>query len=74
METVTQIEGPALMALKIAILIFIFLYILFSIIVIRQVRAMTEALRVGFENPIKLVAILHFIFSVCVFILALILL
>jgi hypothetical protein len=56
---------------KIATLVFLLLYIVFSVVVIRQVRLMTDTLEVGFEAPLILVSFLHFIFAAGVFILAL---
>lgn len=55
---------------KIAVLICILLYIVFAVVIIRQVRLMTETLEVGFEKPIKLVALVHLISSLALFILA----
>lgn len=47
------------------------IYVLFSLIVVRQVQLMTDTLEVGFESPIRLIALLHLIVSLGVFILAL---
>ena len=74
MEGVGILEGPLLLAVKIGVIIFLLLYIVFAGVVIRQVRVMTETLSLGFERPIKLLAFFHFIFSLVVLVLALFLL
>lgn len=68
MEIFREITPSLLLIVKIAVLVFLFLYVIFASIVVRQVKVMTEALRVGFEFQIKLVAFLHFVVSVLVFI------
>ena len=68
------IEGIFSSFTKIGILFFLFLYIIFSIIVSKQVNSMTKTLEVGFEPALKSIATLHLIVSVCVFIYAMIVL
>ncbi|KKT32575.1 MAG: hypothetical protein UW21_C0021G0005 [Candidatus Woesebacteria bacterium GW2011_GWB1_44_11b] len=57
---------PALFALA--------LYIIFALVVVRQIQLMTETLEVGFEMPIKLLGFFHLLFAVGIFVLALIVL
>lgn len=59
---------------KIFILIAFFLYIIFSVVVVRQVELMTGTLEVGFETQLKLLSYLHLLFAVAVFLAALIIL
>lgn len=59
---------------KIGLIIFLFLYVVFAAIVIKQARLMTETLEVGFELQIKFIVFLHLIVSVATLILAFILL
>jgi hypothetical protein len=51
-----------------------FLYIIFAFVVQRQVNMMTNTLELTFEKPIKALAIIHLLFSIAVFILALLIL
>jgi len=74
MEQLFNLEGPLLLIIKIGVILFLLLYIVFAGVVTRQVRVMTETINVGFEKPIQLFAFFHFIFAVVVFVLALILL
>lgn len=67
MGSVGAITGSFGIFAKLGILFFLFLYIIFSIMVIRQVNVMIETLRVGAETPIKAVAYAHVILSVLVF-------
>lgn len=57
---------------KIMFLIGMFLYLVFGFVVIRQVGHMTKTLKVGFETPIRLLALVHFIASICLFIFSII--
>jgi len=74
MQDFGSIAPSIFILIKIAVWIFLFTYVLFSGVVIKQVRVMTQTLEVGFEKPIKLIALVHFIVSLTVFILALIIL
>jgi hypothetical protein len=71
MENLLGLELSLLFFVKIAILFFLLLYIVFAGVVIRQVRVMAETLQVGFEKPIKAIAFFHFLFSLLVFVIAL---
>lgn len=59
---------------KVFVLFAIFVYLIFSMVIIRQVGLMTDTLEVGFETPVKFAAALHFILALGVFILALVIL
>ena len=74
MEILGNFSGPLLLAVKVAIWLFLILYILFATVVIRQVRVMIETLKVGLDKPLKGIALFHLIFSVTVFVLSLIIL
>lgn len=71
MEEIIQTFGPTFwLVAKAAILLFLILYMIFATVVVRQVKLMTETLEVGFEKPIRTLALGHLIFSVLVFILS----
>jgi len=59
---------------KIFILIAFAVYILFSIVVVRQVNLMTDTLEVGFENQVRTLAFVHLFIAIGIFVLALIIL
>lgn len=59
---------------KIFILLALAIYLVFALVVIRQVNLMIATVEVGFEVPIRLLAWGHFLFAVGVFVLALVLL
>lgn len=73
-ELLSYIENPILVALKIAAVVFTLLYIVFAAILIKQVKIMTDTLRVGLENWVKVLVFVHFVFALGVFLLALIIL
>ena len=56
---------------KVLFLAAIGVYTLFSAVIVRQVQLMTDTLEVGFEAPVRIIAVLHFLVSIGVFILAL---
>ena len=60
--------------IKIFVLIALAIYMIFSLVVIKQVQLMTDTIEVGFEVPLRVISIVHFIFAVAVFLLALTLL
>jgi hypothetical protein len=61
-------------AVKIFFLIGLGVYLIFALVVIKQAQIMTESVKMQFEIPIKLLALIHFVFAVGVFIFALIVL
>ncbi|HCR35992.1 hypothetical protein A2130_00530 [Candidatus Woesebacteria bacterium GWC2_33_12] len=60
--------------LKVFILIFLVIYIIFAFVVMRQVQLMTATLEVGFEGQLKFLAFLHFLFAIAVFVFAILIL
>lgn len=59
---------------KVAVLFALFIYLLFAVIVVRQVKLMGETLNGNLNLPIKVIAWIHLLVSIFVFILALIIL
>jgi hypothetical protein len=49
-------------------------YIIFAFVIVRQVNTMTKTLEVGLESALRLVAVLHLLFSVGAFVAAFIIL
>lgn len=74
MEILTNLGIPVWSLLKIGILFALLIYVIFSVVVVKQVRLMTETLDVDFGKVIGAVATLHLIFAIFVFFLALIIL
>ncbi len=64
MNFLTSFEFSALYLIKIATIVFLLLYLIFALLVIKQVKVMTETLQVGFENQIKALVFFHFLFAV----------
>lgn len=59
---------------KLATLVVILLYIVFAYVIVKQVILMNETLEVGFEKTMKAIAYAHLIFSIFVFLLAVVVL
>lgn len=74
MEIVPFLGISVWLIAKIAALILLGMYLIFALVVVRQVQLMTDTIEVGFETPIRLFAYLHLIFAVLVFLAALIML
>lgn len=60
-----------LLIIKFGLIAFLFLYIIFAGIVVKQIQVMTKTVQLGFENFIRGIGILHFIIAVLVFIVSL---
>lgn len=58
-------------AVKIMFIIGMILYLIFGLVIIRQVGHMTKTLKVGFETPIRLLAWVHFFAAVGLFVFSL---
>lgn len=59
---------------KVFFLFALLIYIGFALVVVRQVQLMTDTLEVGFERPVRILALAHLIVSAGVFLLALVIL
>jgi len=64
-------EFTATLIAKIAILLILAIYAIFATVILKQVSLMTKTLEVGFETPIKFVAIVHFLLAIGTFLVAL---
>lgn len=69
-DTIPIINVSVWPILKVMFLVALGVYFLFAIVVVRQVQLMTDTLEVGFETPIRIVAVLHLILAISVFALA----
>jgi hypothetical protein len=59
----TASSGSVWLGVKAALVIGLILYNIFALVVIKQVKNMTDTLEVGFEGVIILISWLHFIFA-----------
>lgn len=57
--------------IKIAVLILLGLYIVFALVIVKQVKIMTDTLQLGFELPVKILSYMHLAFAAFVFLTAL---
>lgn len=60
--------------IKIFIIIFLTIYIIFALVVMRQVQLMTKTLEVGFENQLKFLSFVHLIAAIGVLVFAILIL
>ncbi|HJY98418.1 MAG TPA: DUF5657 family protein [Patescibacteria group bacterium] len=59
---------------KVLSLVLLGMYLIFALVVVKQVRLMTATLQLGFEGFVKFLALAHLIFAVIVFVAALVIL
>lgn len=57
--------------LKLMILIGFGIYIIFALVIVRQIQIMTRTIKTGIEMPILIVGLLHLGFALAVFLVAL---
>ena len=62
------------LVVKVAALILLGMYLVFSLVVVRQIKLLTDTLSLGFEAPIIMLGYIHLAFAVLVFLAALIIL
>jgi len=74
MQNIGNFGGPLWEVVKYAFLILLLIYLGFSLVVLRQAQMMIKTLAVGFDKPILVVAYLHLIFSIGIFLVALVVL
>ena len=74
METIPLIGISIWLIVKIFVLIALLFYLVFSFVVVRQVKLMIETVEVDFETQIKIISYVHLAFAAIVFIFALIIL
>ena len=60
--------------IKILIIIFLAIYVIFSLVLIRQVQLMTKTLEIGFEKQLQFFSFIHFLFAIGVLAFAIIIL
>ena len=65
---------PVWQIVKIFFLVGMGVYLVFAFVIIKQVKVMLSTIEIGFEAPIRILAWLHMLFAVFVFILALLIL
>ena len=59
---------------KIFVIFAMFIYLIFALVVVRQVKLMTDTLEVGFELPIRILSYVHLVFAVLVLLAAFVIL
>jgi len=74
METIPLIGVSVWLVAKIFVLLFLGIYIVFGFVVIKQINLMLNTIDVGFSLPIRFLGWAHLLFSIGVFVLALIIL
>ena len=74
MEVIPLLGISVWLAVKIFVLLFLGMYIIFALVVIRQIALMSGTLDMGLNLPIRFIGWGHFLFAVGIFVIALIIL
>jgi len=72
MQTLPLVNIAIWPIVKIMVLFGLSLYLIFALVVVRQVQLMTKTIQMNFETPVKFLAVGHLLFAVAVFLFALI--
>ena len=67
MEVIPLINISIWLIAKVFVLVALFLYLIFSLVVVKQVSLMTDTLEIGLEATLRLLAYLHLAFAILVF-------
>lgn len=59
---------------KIFVLFGLVIYLIFALVIVRQVQLMVDTVEVGFDVPVRVLSYIHLSFAVLVFLFALIIL
>jgi len=73
-EAILSGENAIFLLVKVGLIIFLLIYVVFAAVVIRQARMMTDTLEVGFETQIKFLVLIHFALAVLALVLSFIIL
>lgn len=74
MSELAQATPVFLLIAKGIVLLFLVIYIIFAVVVLRQIGLMTTTLKVGLEGTLRVFGYLHLILAIGLFLIALILL
>ena len=67
-------DSDVWMLVKILVLIGLSVYLVFALVIVKQVNHMTETLEVGFEKQLKAMTIIHLFFALGTIVVALLIL
>ena len=74
MNNITELYPTAWSLVKLGVIIFLVLYNIFAVIVVKQVRVMINTLEVGFEKPVVIISFVHLAISLFVLLFSLVIL
>ncbi len=60
--------------IKFFVIVFVVIYIIFSLVLIKQVQMMTNTLEIGFEKQLRFISVVHFLFAIGVLIFSILIL
>lgn len=74
METIPLLGISVWLVVKIFVMLALAIYIVFALVVLKQISLMISTVEMGFSLPIRLIGWAHLLFAIGIFILALIIL
>lgn len=73
-DLITNSENALFMIVKIGLILFLVVYLVFSATIVKQIKIMSETLTTGFEFYLRVAGFLHFMFALIVLVLAVVIL
>ena len=74
MEAIFTTDFNFWIIIKSLVLVLLGMYLIFGLVVVKQVQMMTHTLQLGFEKLVKTLAYIHLVFAILVFLAAIIIL
>lgn len=74
MDTIPLTNIQIWVVIKISAMVLLGMYLVFSLVLVRQVKLMTDTLQLGFESTVRGLAFFHLAFAVLVLLAAIIIL
>ncbi|CAN5345894.1 hypothetical protein BH10PAT1_BH10PAT1_7370 [soil metagenome] len=71
---INLITNPLWEVVKLFFVIGISVYLIFALVVVKQIQIMSQTVRLGFELPIKILGVIHLLFALGLLIFAIIVL
>jgi hypothetical protein len=72
MDILASYPQQTFIVIKIVVVIILFLYTIFSVVLVKQVRLMTQTVQVGLDKSIKTISVVHLAASVIILLFALV--
>jgi len=70
MQVMNLGPAPVWIIVKIFFLVGLFVYFIFALVVVQQTRIMSDTVKLDFEKPIKILALIHMLLAIILLVFA----